>query len=90
MIGEGVTRTGTADAKTVEAYILSDAFELAAFKGQKVTFRSWNGQLRQPILLADNKITIAVSPQEGFLHHRSPLDSMGLDEPESGCTTFTK
>ena len=90
VIGEGVTRTGTADAKTVEAYILSDAFELAAFKGQKVTFRSWNGQLRQPILLADNKITIAVSPQEGFLHHRSPLDSMGLDEPESGCTTFTK
>ncbi|WP_150524103.1 ABC transporter substrate-binding protein [Roseibium sediminis] len=90
VIGEGVTRTGTADAKTVEAYILSDAFELAAFKGQKVTFRSWNGQLRQPILLTDNKITIAVSPQEGFLHHRSPLDSMGLDEPESGCTAFTK
>lgn len=88
VIGEAVTRTGSADPATLKSYILSDAFELAAFKGQKVTFRNWNGQMRQPILLADNKITIAVSPQDGFLHHRSPLDSMGLDEPESGCTAF--
>jgi ABC transporter substrate binding protein (PQQ-dependent alcohol dehydrogenase system) len=53
-----------------------------------VTFRGWNGQMRQPILLFDGRITVSVSPQEGFLHQRSPLDTMGLDQPESQCTAF--
>ena len=88
VLGEAVTRTSSADPQVVEDYILSDAFELAAFKGQKVTFRQWNGQLRQPILLYDDRITVSVSPQDGFLHQRSPLDTMGLDAPESDCTAF--
>ena len=88
VLGEAVTRTGNGAPMAIRDYIMSDAFELAAFKGQKVTFRHWNGQLRQPILLTDGHITISVSPQEGFLHRRSPLDSLGLDEPESGCTAF--
>lgn len=88
VIGEAVTRTGSADPKALKAYLLSDAFELAAFKGQKVTFRSWNGQLRQPILLTDSKITISVSPQEGYLHQHSLLDTLGIDKPESACKAF--
>ncbi|WP_103225453.1 ABC transporter substrate-binding protein [Roseibium marinum] len=88
VIGEAVTRTSSADPEVMKEYILSDAFELAAFKGQKVTFRSWNGQMRQPILLTDSKITVSVSPQDGYLHHRSPLDSLGLDEAESACAAF--
>ncbi|TYC50469.1 ABC transporter substrate-binding protein [Rhodobacterales bacterium] len=88
VIGEAVTRTSSADPRKVRDYLLSDEFELAAFKGQKVTFRPWNGQLRQPILLTDSKITVSVSPQDGFLHQRSPLDTMGLDQPESACTAF--
>ncbi len=88
VIGEAVTRTSSAEPQSLKEYVLSDEFELAAFKGQKVTFRPWNGQLRQPVLLTDSKITVSVSPQEGFLHQRSPLDTMGLDEPESACTAF--
>ena len=88
VIGEAVTRTGSADPEALRAFILSPAFELAAFKGQKVTFRDWNGQLRQPVLLYDGRITASVSPQEGFLHQVSPLDTLGLDRPESACTAF--
>ncbi len=88
VVGEAVTRANTADPLGIRDYALSDAFELAAFKGQKVTFRGWNGQLRQPILLYDGRITVSVSPQQGFLHQRSPLDSLGLDAPESACTAF--
>ncbi len=88
VLGEAVTRTGSADPQDVEKYVLSDAFDLAAFKGQKVTFRDWNGQLRQPILLYDGRITVSVSPQDGFLHQVSPLDTLGLDRPESQCTAF--
>lgn len=90
VIGEAVTRTGSDDVKTLRDYILSDAFELAAFMGQKVTFRDWNGQLRTPVLLYDGRITVSVSPQEGFLHQRSPLDTLGLDAPESTCTAFNR
>ncbi|WP_371688488.1 ABC transporter substrate-binding protein [Ruegeria sp. EL01] len=88
VIGEAVTRANTADADGVRDYAVSDAFELAAFKGQKVTFRDWNGQLRQPILLYDGSITVSVSPQDGFLHQTSPLDTLGLDRAESKCTAF--
>ncbi|MEM7043603.1 MAG: ABC transporter substrate-binding protein [Pseudomonadota bacterium] len=88
VVGEAVTRANTAAPEGVRDYALSDAFELAAFKGQKVTFRTWNGQLRQPILLYDGSITVSVSPQEGFLHQRSVLDTLGLDQPESNCTAF--
>ncbi|MEO9777828.1 MAG: ABC transporter substrate-binding protein [Sedimentitalea sp.] len=88
VVGEAVTRTGGADIVALQSYILSDAFELAAFKGQKVTFRPWNGQMRQPILLYDGRITVSVSPQEGYLHQRSPLDTLGLDAPESSCAAF--
>ncbi|MHA6262868.1 ABC transporter substrate-binding protein [Arenibacterium sp. CAU 1754] len=88
VLGEAVTRTGTSDVETLRSYALSDEFELAAFKGQKVTFRNWNGQLRQPILLYDGRITVSASPQEGYLHQTSPLDTLGLDQPESACTAF--
>ena len=58
---------------------------MAAFKGQGLTFRRWNQQLRQPMLLAAPRSLVSVSPQSGFLHQRSPLDTMGFDEPESDC-----
>ncbi|POF31445.1 ABC transporter substrate-binding protein [Roseibium marinum] len=88
IIGEAVTRTGAADAATLRTYILSDAFELAAFKGVPLTVRSWNGQVRQPLLLSNGRMTVSVSPQEGFLHQTSPLDTLGLDASESSCKEF--
>jgi ABC transporter substrate binding protein (PQQ-dependent alcohol dehydrogenase system) len=84
-IGEGVTRTGSAELGPVNAYIRSDKFDLAAFKGQKVTFRSWDGQLRQPIIIAGPDLTVSMSPQEGFLHEHAEVDTLGIDEPESKC-----
>jgi ABC transporter substrate binding protein (PQQ-dependent alcohol dehydrogenase system) len=84
-LGEAVTRTGSADAATLRRYMRSDQFQLAAFKGQPVTFRTWNQQLRQPILLVTARMLVSVSPQEGFLHQRTPLDTLGYDEPESRC-----
>ncbi len=88
VVGEAVTRAATTDALAIRDYALSDKFELAAFKGQKVTFRPWNGQLRQPIILYDGMITVSVSPQDGFLHQVSSLDTLGLDQPESACKAF--
>jgi ABC transporter substrate binding protein (PQQ-dependent alcohol dehydrogenase system) len=85
MIGEAAARTNSSDAGKMQAYIKSPAFSVAAFKGQKLTLRDWNLQLRQPILLFDGRNTVSVSPQEGFLHQSSTLDTLGLDRPETKC-----
>ena len=71
MIGESAARTGVSDPKAMLNFIKGPDFALAAFKGQKLTVRDWNLQLRQPILLTDGKTIVSVSPQEGFLHHRA-------------------
>ncbi|MGA7325815.1 MAG: ABC transporter substrate-binding protein [Rhodomicrobium sp.] len=85
MIGEAVTRTESADAQRVRDHLLSPAFLLAAFKGQGLTLRPWNLQLRQPVLLSDGKNIVSVSPQQGFLHPVSELDTLGYDKPETKC-----
>jgi ABC transporter substrate binding protein (PQQ-dependent alcohol dehydrogenase system) len=84
-VGEAATRTRSADAKTIIDYVKSDRFDLAAFKGRKLTYRSWNGQLRQPILVGTPKLPVTVSPQPGFLHQFSELDTLGFDRPETAC-----
>jgi len=85
MIGEAVARVRSADPKAISDYLVSSDFALAAFKGQKLTVRDWDLQLRQPILLADGRSIASVSPQEGFLHQFSELDTLGFDRPETKC-----
>lgn len=84
-LGESVSRVGSGDFAPVNAFLRGDEFGLAAFKGQKVTFRSWDGQLRQPIIVAGPDLPVSTSPQEGFLHEHAEVDTLGIDQPESKC-----
>jgi len=85
MIGESSSRTRSIDPKATLDFLKGPDFALAAFKGQRLTLRDWNLQLRQPILLSDGRMIVSVSPQEGFLHQVSELDTLGIDRPESKC-----
>ncbi|MEZ5797680.1 MAG: ABC transporter substrate-binding protein [Paracoccaceae bacterium] len=85
VIGEAATRTNGGDFAAMHDFILSDKFDLAAFKGQKLTFRDWDGQLRQPILLVAGNVVASVSPQDEYLHQVSQLDTLGVDRPETEC-----
>ncbi|MDE5442345.1 ABC transporter substrate-binding protein [Bradyrhizobium sp. CSA207] len=85
MIGEATSRTNSGDVRKVSDFIKGPDFSVAAFKGTKLTLRDWNLQLRQPILLVDGRMVVSVSPQEGFLHQVSELDTLGYDRPESKC-----
>jgi ABC transporter substrate binding protein (PQQ-dependent alcohol dehydrogenase system) len=85
MIGEATSRTNSGDVKKATDFIKGPDFSVAAFKGTKLTLRDWNLQLRQPILLVDGRMVVSVSPQEGFLHQVSELDTLGYDRPESKC-----
>ena len=87
-VGEAATRTRSADSGKLIAYLKSTDFDVAGFKGRKLTYRSWNGQLRQPILVSTPKLPVTVSPQPGFLHQFSELDTLGVDKPESKCSNY--
>ncbi|MCL1477779.1 ABC transporter substrate-binding protein [Marinobacter sp. M3C] len=84
-VGTAVTQAGSADASSVRQLIFSDRFQLAAFKGRKLTYRQWNGQLRQPIPLVHPRGLVATAPFEGFIHPLTEMDTLGFDEPESTC-----
>ncbi len=86
-IGEAATRSKSTDPAAILAFMRGDRFELAAYKGARLSFRSWDGQLRQPVLLADAHSLVSVSPQPGFLHQFSELDTLGIDKPETKCRT---
>lgn len=85
VFGEAVARTGKNEASTVKSYILSKDFEVAGFKGQGMTFRPWDLQLRQPILISGARALVSISPQEGFLHEKHKTDTLGYDAPETKC-----
>lgn len=85
MIGEAASRTNSGDPKSIFDFLKSPDFSIAGFKGQRLTLRDWNLQLRQPILLVDGRMVVSASPQEGFLHQVSELDTLGVDRPETKC-----
>ncbi len=85
MIGNAAESNAFSNAATMKAFFLSKKFVLGAYKGQRLTLRDWNLQLRQPILLSDGRNIVSISPQAGFLHQYTTLDTLGFDRPETKC-----
>lgn len=84
-IGEATVRTQSNQMPVVKGYLLGDQFALQGYKGKPLSFRPWNGQLRQPVLLAAPRSLVTAAPVEGFLHPHSELDTLGYDQPEANC-----
>jgi len=83
--GEAIIRVGSSEPEKIKAYLLSDQFTLQGYKGKPLSFRSWNGQLRQPVLLAAPRAMVATAPIQGFLHPITELDTLGYDQREVDC-----
>ena len=84
-LGEAAARTRGADPEKIAAYLRSPQFLVSGFKGHGQSFRPWDGQMRQPILLAGARVLVSASPQPGFLHRTSELDTLGFDKDETAC-----
>jgi ABC transporter substrate binding protein (PQQ-dependent alcohol dehydrogenase system) len=82
---EAAQRMRTADFTKVVAYLKSADFRVDGSKGQALTFRPWDNQLRQPIQLATTDAVIAQAPFSQFLHQTENLDTLGADRPDSAC-----
>jgi ABC transporter substrate binding protein (PQQ-dependent alcohol dehydrogenase system) len=87
-IGEAATRSKSAASADLIAYLKSTDFDLAGFKGRKLSYRAWDGQLRQPIVIGTAKLPVSISPQPGFLHQFTDLDTLGVDKPETSCRAY--
>lgn len=84
-VAAAVGRLKNADPAAIRQLALSGELPLDGFKGRKLSYRDWNGQLRQPVPLVHPRALVSNSPQDGFLHPVTDLDSLGFDRPESRC-----
>jgi ABC transporter substrate binding protein (PQQ-dependent alcohol dehydrogenase system) len=74
------------NASAVAAFAKAlQALEVDGSKGVSMSFRTWDGQLRQPMLLTDGQGVITMAPAEGVLHPKNNLDTLGADAPEKLC-----
>ena len=85
-VAQAVHQQKTAHYPALIAYIKSNDFELAAYKGRKLSYRHWSGQLRMPMALVQPHGLVSLSPQTGVLHPNTELDTLGFDLQESHCT----
>jgi len=89
-IVEAVQRTGNTDHHVLVDYIKGETIVLDGFKGYRLSFRPWNNQLRQPLLLTSSNWVVDRAPLQGFLHDRNNLDSLGVDRRETRCRFSTR
>jgi ABC transporter substrate binding protein (PQQ-dependent alcohol dehydrogenase system) len=82
---EAHAKARTADFAAVAAALRGPELNVDAYKGFPATFRPWDNQLRQPILLHTADAIIALAPLARFLHQHNRLDTLGVDEPLSTC-----
>ena len=61
------------------------AVGIDGFKGPRLSFRAWDGQLRQPVFLGHADGVIGTAPLDGVLHPKEVMDTLGVDEAESTC-----
>ena len=87
-IGEAIVRTASTAPRDLHAYLLGPDFRLDGSKGPALSFRPWNGQLRQPVMLATEDWVTAVAPLAGFVHQTNDLDTLGRDRRTSDCRQF--
>jgi ABC transporter substrate binding protein (PQQ-dependent alcohol dehydrogenase system) len=85
-LADSAMKSGKTSPKEIKAYMLSDQFKLEGFKGQAMSFRTWDHQMRQPVVLGGGtRVPVSTSPQEGFLHPTNVTDTLGFDKPETKC-----
>ncbi len=84
-LATAITKQRTAEPQGIRHLLLNEQLPLDGFKGRKLSFRPWNGELRQPIPLVHPRALVSTSPQDGFLHPSNEMDSLGYDRPEVSC-----
>ena len=84
-VTQSAARAGSLQLSAMQQFMLGSRLNLDGAKGEPMSFRPWDHQLRQPILLATADAVIARAPLPQFLHQTNDLDTLGIDRPETRC-----
>jgi ABC transporter substrate binding protein (PQQ-dependent alcohol dehydrogenase system) len=84
-VSEAVLRRKSPALAAIREHLLDQNIKLDAFKGGGYSYRPWDNQLRQPILMATDNWVAAMAPHKAYLHPESKLDTLGFDKPETQC-----
>ena len=82
---ESVVRTKSAEFETIRNYLSGNTMTLDGYKGTPSSFRHWDNQLRQPILLRTHNAIVDRAPLKGFLHPTENMDTLGFDRHDNKC-----
>lgn len=84
-LAEAMGRAGARSGPEIIRALSEGNLTIEMSKGVTGSFRSWDHQLRQPIMLHTANAVVEFAPLEGFLHERSTLDTLGVGETETRC-----
>ncbi len=84
-IVESAVRTRSTEFKILNGFLKSDKLTLDGYKGTPSSFRPWDNQLRQPILLRTHNAIVKRAPLKGFLHSTENMDTLGYDRDDRKC-----
>lgn len=82
---EAVARKNAVTAADVVARLADGSVQLDVGKGVAASFRAWDHQLRQPVMLRTAEAVIDYAPIDGFLHQVTTLDTLGLGPGDVPC-----
>ncbi|MDN5873341.1 MAG: ABC transporter substrate-binding protein, partial [Sinobacteraceae bacterium] len=85
LIGEVVIRGHATTPDAMRRYMLKQDLKLQSDRGRGLSFRVWNQQLRQPIILSSPGYQVAMAPIKGFLNPEHYMDTLGFSARETSC-----
>ena len=84
-IAEAIVRFKDNENFSFNDTFINKEFKLDGSKGPVLNFRSWNRQLRQPIMLSTENWVTSIAPLSSFVHRENNLDTIGMDNKTSKC-----
>jgi hypothetical protein len=87
ILWESALRTRASDPATLGAYLARDTTQFDGHKGQALSFRAWDHQLRQPVYVMRDGRVLGQQPASatGDESTRDALDRIGTSAARSAC-----
>ena len=82
-VAEAVIRAKATTGPAIATALSHSELPIDVSKGVQSSFRLWDHQFRQSVMLRSDSAVIDYAPLEGFLHQRTPLDTLGADEGDA-------
>ncbi len=84
-IASAVSKLRQTEPMAIRQLEISDQLPLDGFKGRKLSYRPWNGQLRQPIPIVQPRALVSTSPRMAFCTPSTKWTAWATTSPRSAA-----